>query len=350
MKYQIYTSKIKNIFKFCFVILFFTFCFLNLGKICAQDINPSTTLPITLFPAIQDIDVQPGGKTRFQIQFRNNGDAFVVGQIKVADYIISDKKGTPILSEDPKIKPKYGAASWIKSSYDEITIPPSDFVTADFYVTAPQEISSCGKYAIVYFQPSLTRLREDVDVSPKSASAVTVKVGGLINFSVKKEACQEELSITNLSLPKFVEYGPIEATFDLSNLGDIHINPQGYVVLTNVFKQVSDQKTIEEQRIFPETAKTYKTSLGNTWMFGRYKLAIEVTSGTNKPKITLAGYVWAWPWRFTLVVVLALVILFLLARKTYLGLLIKEAKLEKEVEEEKEEIEKLKEQIRKKKE
>lgn len=316
----------------------------------AQDIGQSTVLPLTLFPAIQDIDIQPGGKTRFQIQFRNNGETFVVGQVKVADYIISDKRGTPTLSEDPNIKPKYGAASWIRSSYDEITIPPNDFVTADFYVTAPYEISSCGKYAIVYFQPSLTRLQENVDASPKSASAVNVKIGGLVNFSVKKEVCKESLSITNLSLPKFVEYGPINGTFDLLNLGDIHISPQGFVVLTNVFSQVADQKSIEEQRIFPETAKLYKTSLGNTWMFGRYKLAIEVASGSNKPKITTFGYVWALPWRFTLVVVLALIILILLGRNIYQKVVLKEVKLEEEVEEEKEEIEKLKQELKKRKE
>jgi len=83
-------------------------------------------------------------------------------------------------------------------------------------------------------------------------------------------------------------------------------------------------------------------------MFGRYKLAIEVASGANKPKVTTVGYVWALPWRFTLVVVLALIILILLGRNLYQKTVVKEAKLEEMVEEEKEEIERLKEELRKK--
>src|SRR5437764_942832 len=75
---------------------------------------------LTVFPAIQDINLKPGQQTRFQIQFKNSSDQVISGVVKAADYIVTDKKGSTQLIDKGQLSPKYGAASWI-------TIPTSLF-------------------------------------------------------------------------------------------------------------------------------------------------------------------------------------------------------------------------------
>jgi len=322
-------------------------CVLFKASSFAQLTGDTNVLPLTVFPAVQDKLVTPGESTRLQLQFKNNNQMFVSGQIKVADYIISDKRGTPILIEDQQNKPKYGAASWITPSYDEITISPNNYVTVDLFVTVPNEVASCGKYAIVYFQPSLTRLR-GVNARTESASAINIKFGALVNFIVQDKLCRENMQILNLKTPGFLEFGPINTSFDLVNMGDVHIVPKGSVVLTDMFGKTVVSKSIEEQRIFPETAKEYKASLGPTWMIGRYKLQLDTNFGSKDFKRSALAYIWVFPVRSVAAIALALIIIILLLKNMYKAVAKKEELLEGELEEEKKEIEKLKEELRRK--
>src|SRR3989344_3743431 len=249
-------------FNFLLVLLPFAFLLFRL-PVFAQIKDFS----ITAYPAVIEKEVKPNEETRLLVQFRNNTGQFVTGSIKTANYTIKDKTGTPEIIDDESLAPKYGAASWIRSEYETVTIPPNDYVAVNLYVQVPPETSTCGNYALVYFdfdpnnQPEGTTARE-------SASAVQAKVGSLINFSVQKTNCKENLQVLNFTAPKFLEYGPVPVSFDLLNSGDIHSTPKGTVTILNIFKKVIVQESIKEQRVFPESAKTYNVSAGTHWMIG----------------------------------------------------------------------------------
>lgn len=307
-------------------------------------------ISITAFPAVQDITITPGERTRAQLQFKNNNNTPISGFIRVADYIISDKDGTPVLIENTELKPKYGAASWISFLYDRATIPPKDFITLDIFVDPPKEIGSCGHYTIVYFQPNETALGSPTG-ERNSATAVITKIGALLNLTTETKQCTESAEITSFSYPTFLEYGPITVTYDISNNGDIHLSPKGYINLSNALGQLTDQNILEEKRIFPETLKSYKHTFGKKWMFGPYTIHIKSTYGMNDDKIlTKTAVVWVLPWKVMTVVFFALLIFVYFARKSLIALILKERKLETELQEEKQEIEKLKGELKKKQE
>lgn len=308
-------------------------------------------LPMTVFPAVQDRLVKPGERARFQIQFRNGGDSPVAGLIRVANYLIVDKQGTPQLIEDANTEPKFGAASWITAAVDRITIPPKDFVTVDLAAQVPYDVTTCGKYAMVYFEPSLTNLTNPTaPVQPNSASIIRARLGGLVNFQVQSKECKEMAELQNIIASKFLEYGPIDLKFDVYNGGDLHIAPRGLAVLTNLFGQGVDQQVLQDQNVFPESAKTMDLKFGSHLMFGRFKINLEASYGTQGKKLMSTVYVWVFPWKVTVIVLLALIILILLVRNFYGKTIKKEASLESEIKEEKEEIEKLKEELRRRKE
>jgi hypothetical protein len=317
------------------LFLFVTCCMLHASFVHAQEV-----LPLTLFPAIQDKMVKAGDKTRMQVQIKNGSSSPLSGNVKVADYVISDKEGTPRLVEGGNIKPKYGAAAWITAQPNQVTIPANDFVTIDLYVNIPAEISNCGHYAIVYFQP-ITQMAPAKGGRIESSTAVTFKIGGLLNFEVTNKVCREELNISNFQAPKFLEYGPINLQFDLLNNSDIHLTPKATLVLTNNLGKTVSQQTINDKRIFPETIKTYMASIGNKWMLGQYKIDLTAVYGSENKSVNGSVYVIVFPWKIALIVLLAIIIIILLSKK----LITKEARLEEELKKEKEEVEELKKEL-----
>lgn len=304
-------------------------------------------LPLTVFPAIQDKEVTPGEKTRIQIQFRNSGEDPIPGVVGVADYVITDKTGTPRLVENGKIKPKYGAASWIKPAVGRITLPANDFVTVDLYVTVPKDISSCGHYAVVYFETEPNSVPLTIGGNRESASVITNKIGGLVNFTTSSLNCTENAQLNNFKLPQFLEHGPVTVNFDILNLSDAHITPQGVVIAQNMLGRNIDQQTLKEQRIFPEAAKSYTSKIGEKWMIGKYTFTVMASYGTQNKRLTQTVSVIIFPWKEVAIGILGLIIIILLLHKAFKNVTHKEQELRAELVREQSEIEQLKEQLKK---
>lgn len=300
---------------------------------------------MTVFPAVQEKEVEANQRTRVQIQFKNGEKTTVTGRVKAADFIVKDKEGTPVFIENETVPPKYAAASWIKPATDFITIPPDDFVTVDLFINTPSEIKTCGNYAIVYFEPS-TQGAGQTQGKTSSASSITPRIGGIVNFSVKGMQCKERIQVSNISVPTFMEYGPIQASFDILNLGDIHETPKGYAVISDQFGNYAGQSPLAEKRIFPETAKSYTVTGGQKYMIGRYKISIFAAYGGGRT-ITQDIYVTVFPWKIALVVLLALILILLALRYFYNSIVRREADLSARIEKENKEIERLKDELKK---
>lgn len=321
--------------------------FLGGGLFFSSRVLAQTNLSLTVFPAIQDITIIPGERTRGQIQFRNASDSIINGQVKVADFVVKDQTGTPVLIETNQSPSKYSAASWFSLNQEFIAIPPKDFVTIDFTINPPQDISTCSRHSIIYFEQSTQNPNPQNPQRPESVSQLAAQLGGIVNLIVDKEKCQENLEINNIKTPKFLEYGPISLSFNILNLSDFYITPQGTVTLFNFLNQVVDQKKISEQRIFPEAVKEYNDNLGERLMIGRYKILIKAaTNGKNSVSKEAVVYAWVFPWKIAIAITLALIIIIIFVRHFYTKTIEKEHELEKELAEEKKEIEELKKQLK----
>lgn len=316
---------------------------LGIGGVNAQDFG------ITAFPANIEAQVGAGESTRLLVQFKNQTNDFVSGRIRVFDYIIIDKQGTPQLLESGSQKPKYSAASWITPEMDRVTIGPDDYVAVNLRVQVPPEFPTCGAYAAVLFENA----EQQFDISGKgrnSASAITARVGSLVSFRAKGKACNESVRILNVQAPSFLEYGPIRLQFDLLNAGDVHVSPKLTLSIKDWRGSVSDKKNLADRRIFPESAKAYKETIGGKWLFGPQTVLLAGTYGVKELPITYALTVWVFPWRLTLGVLLLALILWLLLKRYTGGIKEREEELQEELSEERKEIDELTKKLSKKEE
>jgi hypothetical protein len=295
------------------VVLTFTLLVLSLGKV---SVLARSTLPLTVAPARQKAFVDPGKTTAVNIKFFNRGDTPVSGLLKVADFIVSDKEGTPEFLEGPtKISSRFAAASWVKLPYSRITIAPKDKVLIQVKINAPKNARPGGKYLAIYFEPGgkpgqpKGRLRE-------ATTPVAERIAGLVYLRVSGPIA-ESASVTQFSAPNFSEYGPTAITTEILNQGDYHIRPRGTITLTNLLGRQIDKVKIKEENIFPDASRNYKNKLGQKWMFGKYKAHLSASYGETGKLLEATIFFWVFPWKVAAAAVLAIVITILLITNVY---------------------------------
>jgi hypothetical protein len=107
-----------------------------------------------------------------------------------------------------------------------------------------------------------------------------------------------------------------------------------------------NQQVLKEQRIFPETAKSYTSTIGEKWMIGKYTVQVMTTFGDSNKRLVKSMTIVVFPWKEATVGFLALLIIVLFVRKSYGNMAQKESRMEEKLAEEQTEIEKLKQQLR----
>lgn len=336
--FRIFRLKFATVFS---LILFFLFSLFSIGQIKAQGI-----VPLLVAPTTTELNLSPGQSSVADVKFFNRGDTPISGSLKVADFIVVNKDGDPIIIDNPdQANPKFAASRWFTLPFNQITIAPNSKVEVQAKINVPQDVKAGGRYAAIYFEPGgvlplpgQSKQEKGLAVSARIASLVYIKIPGPIT---------ENAIVSDFFVKSFNEYGPVEVDTEIINRGDYHISPKGFITLTNLLGGVVSQSKLENRNIFPDAALDYKTLVGRKWMFGRYRVDLNVGYGDQGKTISSSAYFWVLPWRLIVIIVLSIVILFLLIQNLMGRSLRKNLQLEKEVIEEKSEIEKLKDQLRK---
>jgi hypothetical protein len=310
-------------------------------------VQAQATLPLTVAPARQELIVNPGEQTAVNVRFYNLGDSPLSGIIKVADFLVEEKEGTPKIIEDfSQAPPRFAASNWVTLPYDRMTIAVGDKVSLQAKIKVPFRAHPGGRYLAIYFEPG-GAVPQAVGSAKEAGVGVASRVAGLVYLKVAGPT-REAALVSRFFAKNFWEYGPVEVETEILNRGDLHIRPKGVVSLTNIFGGLVDQQKLKEQNIFPDTLRSFKNSLGGKWLVGRYRLDFSAAYGEQGRALTAAFYVWVFPWKVALIITLSLIIIILLARHLYKTILVKEATLEEEIKQEKEEIKKLREALKKK--
>lgn len=333
----------KNI-KFIIVITFITV----ITIILAKSTYAQSVLPLVVGPARQQITVNPGEQAAFSVKFYNESGVPISGIVKVADFVVQDKEGSPrIIDDASQASPRFSAASWVTLPYDRMSIPANDKVIVQSSLSVPKDARPGGRYVAVYFEPT-TAVPQSVEsgaagqgVAPRIASLLYVRVTGPI---------LESAMINNLFTKSFYEYGPVKVESEILNRGDYHIRPRGMVSLADPLGGLLEQAPLKEENVFPDAVRSYENTLGSKWMMGRYKITLVASYGEKGQVLERSIYFWVFPWKVATVIALSLIIALLFGRSLYMRLAVKEASLEHMIQTEKEEIEKLREELKKRKE
>ena len=283
-------------------IIFFLFIILFPSNLFAD------SLTITAIPPRKDITVNPGGTVVIELKVRNESDTSIIYEINSDDFIVVDKIGTPIPTTNKNNK--WSLKSWLTHS-ELVPVDANSTQIVPLTIKVPSKALAGGHYAMVTYTPS-TRVKPGE--MKKTASAITQRVGTLLYVTVGGDIT-EKANITSFIAPKFTEKGPVEFTGTIENLSNVHLQPKGFIAISNLLGKEVAKIPLDTGNIFPENSKAFSGIWDQKWGYGRYKADLNLVYGSANTILMATIFFWLFPIRLviysliTLVSVLTIIVL-----------------------------------------
>ena len=247
---------------------------------------------LTAIPPRLELSALPGATLQETIKVRNDSDTEMALEVTTNDFIVTDNKGTPLaVSETVSGLPagkagRWSLASWIIATPKQFMLKPGETRGINLIIALPKNALPGGHYAMITYQQPQTGLMKN------TGSAIIQKVGTLAYLNVIGPVTEAVNLKTFKSDVNFKNYGPINLSAEIENLGDIHIRPLGTVTVTDLLGRTVLAKNLEEKNIFPFASRVYDFSVAGKWRLGRYTARLDAVAGSSQ--IPLHGLINLW--------------------------------------------------------
>lgn len=285
------------------VFFIFTFLYLVLST-AAVPVNAQEVRSVMVSPPTIKHSLNPSEEVQGQIKIFNLGSQALYFTTDIKDFIVKDEKGTPDLLSQETFR-EFSARSWLSLSPKTFTLLSKEEKTLTYFLKVPKEGKPGGHYAALVFTPTNSFILEETGASVEGS------LGVLFYISVKG-AITEKAVITKFTAHSFQEYGPVKVTTTIRNLGNIHIQSQGNLLVSDLFGKTVQTERLSEKNIFPQSVREYQNLVGKKYMFGRFKVTLTASFGQSSSivaPLTASLYFWIVPWKIILVTFLIIVIL-----------------------------------------
>lgn len=279
---------------------------------------PQTSQAIEISPPVVTVTAKPGEVVKTQISLRDVSTVRLVATNEINDFTAAGEDGTPKLLLEEGQKSPYSMKEWI-SPLPQLTLNPKKIEILPINIRVPANAAPGGYYAVIRF----TATPADIDTNGVSLSA---SLGALVLLTVEGDV-KENMSVVEFSAQKnavrstLFESIPLTFRARVKNEGNIHEQPTGKIVITDMFgKDIAGVNVnLARRNVLPGSIRRFdspldKSVVGNQILFGRYSAKLSLTYGAKSQVITSNLTFWIIPWKLILAVILGLVGLFFLLK------------------------------------
>ena len=292
--------KMNNLKRTLTIGLTLSIVFSVVGIATAQEITRTVTVA---YPVVEQ-KLDPGQSAEGITKVINQSNTPLTFNAVVEDFIVVDTVGTPNILPPGTLNNKYSASSWIAISPSTFTLKPGENQTINYFLRIPKDARPGGHYAAVVYTPQVKN-----QGSKNSGGVVQSELGSLFKITVNGPV-KESAKVSKFFVNPFQEYGPVKILTQITNMGDLHFSPKGTVTVSGLFFNKTEDLPVHA--IFPETARDFENTIGQTLMVGRYKAELLASYGINNNlPLTATVYFWVFPWRLAIVIVLAVIAIML---------------------------------------
>lgn len=270
MKYLIDNFKfLKLIF---FIILAFSFFYYG------------DVLAVTISPARQTVVVEPSSSQMVKVRLVNNEDEVITFVSEVDAFSIDSETGRAVFGKEDEAK------NWISASPKQIKLAPNEQGEFIFTISAPAGAESISHYLGLFVK----------EVAEEGQVAVSSRTGSLL-FLHMSGSVQEDLSRVFFTADKKIYFDlPVELSMQLRNNGNIHLIPQGEIIITDMWgKELSKIMVNGKQRkVLPQEQWRENYELGVSDLqggFGLLKATMIVNYGLTDKQMTDSVEFWYVP-------------------------------------------------------
>lgn len=289
-------------------------CFCSALPAAAQQ---SQTLSVT--PPLFQLTVEPGQSWQSSIKIVNANDVPLEIYADPVNFAPQGEAGhgqfLPLFETETDGQT---LAEWILVDQDRIVIPPETSYELPFSVVVPSEAAPGGHFAAILVGTSPPDINTDggpaVRTSQVVSSLLFLRVAGDIN---------EAGSIREFSVgSSFIERPQANFSLRFQNEGNVHLRPQGEILITNMWGRERGVIPINQGSSFgnvlPDSIREFEFSWEGEYSFadiGRYTAEVAISYGTDaRQSVSRKLYFWIIPVRAGIGAMVGLAILILLLR------------------------------------
>lgn len=265
-------------------------------------------------PPLYELTVKKGTSQTVSIFVENLSDLKVTAKPIVNDFVANDKEnGQPQLILDPNKSAPEHSFKPLVVPISNTTIAPLERKEIKVTLKVPATASPGGYYGTIRFQPTTTSSGGGSSVN------LTASVGTLFLITVPGNLTQK-LTLASFGAAKngktgtFFNSGPISLQTRLHNVGNIHVQPFGKILLKNTFGKVvyttELNNTDPRGNILPNSIRKFDNPIGLKHLFGRYTAEGTFAYGDNGNLITVKKTFYVIP--YILIIIVLLVLAFLI--------------------------------------
>ena len=266
---------------------------------------------------------KPGETLQTSVEVRNSGEAPVVVETFIKDFIIDSTGSQPLPVNLEQANPRWQMSQWVTLTPNTNVIEPRGSATVIVTITVPETPLPGGRYAMILHRPVVA---ESGTVG--SGAQISVQAGTLL-YLIVDGALVEKANIDEFKIPKLLETGPVPFNIRLRNDSSYHLQPALNITITNIFGRQVENQTLEALNVFPDSSRDFSGEWKKTWGFGPYTATVNGTYGLNltdvgAQKLTASTTFWLIPWKIIILVGIILAVLLLIilsSRRKYRQLL-----------------------------
>lgn len=294
---------------------------------------PHSLWAMTVSPPRMEIFADPGENIELSIKLLNETADEVVLYSSTLNFTADEKQeGVPKFYDLPSADSSL--ANWIKIDKGPISISSGQVKEINFNIDVPQNADPGGHYAAIFFGT------EPPGGSSGSGIGISGKVGTLLLLNISGDVL-EAGKITEFKTQEttlFYDSLPVKFVVNFQNSGNVHLKPQGEIIITNLFGYEAGRLLINEEgvsgarNVLPQSSRHFEAEwpsgwikdygnnfagkLGSQWhnfAIGRYSASVELKYGSSSgSKTTGALFFWVFPWQIMLAGLLSAVLAVLL--------------------------------------
>lgn len=263
--------------------------------------TPDQTLEVS--PPTQDLTADPGETVSAVATLRNQSNEALPIVVDIEDFTASGEEGQVSLTTESQ----WAVSSWTDVSPSSFTLEPGEEQQVTATISVPSDAAG-GRYGSFVF-----RVQTD-EGEGENAATVSQQIASLFLLRISGPV-DESLTLTDVSAPRFSEFGPVPVSMRFENDGNVFVKVFGVVNVTDMFGNKVADIVVPSTNVFPDAARVVRANLDKTFLFGPYTATAIMTYGDSNETLTETTTFYAFPLRIAAVVLLVLFVLIFLRKR-----------------------------------
>jgi len=234
---------------------------------------------ITIIPPKFELFGNPGDTLPEQIRVKNNSDVPATYSIIVEDFTTSGEEGQVVIEGESE-STSYSLGNWIETESQDLILQPNEEKTVSFLITIPRNAEPGGHYASILFQSGGEQVPGSAAVSQRVGSLILLRVSGNVT---------EDADVESFTVPSYSQSGPIDFTLRVKNNGNVHMIPQGTIIVENILGQKVAELPIDSRNVLSGAIRKMDTVWDKKSLLGRYKATMIASYGQGAQKKSLTA-------------------------------------------------------------